>query len=113
MAKNYDSPGEILEFAAPAGGVISGNGYLIGSALGIAQNTVAAAVRTTFFVGPGVVVVNKVSAQAWTEGLKIYWVNTAFNFTSTVGTNTLVGYAAAAAANPSATGKVRLDGATR
>jgi predicted RecA/RadA family phage recombinase len=55
----------------------------------------------------------KVSAQAWTEGAKIYWDDTAKNFTTTSGGNTLAGVAAAAAANPSATGKVRLDGVAR
>jgi predicted RecA/RadA family phage recombinase len=57
--------------------------------------------------------VAKVSAQAWTEGLKIYWDNTAKLFTSTASTNPLVGFATRVAANPTATGYVRLDGVVR
>ena len=61
----------------------------------------------------GVVTHAKVSAQAWTEGVKIYWDDSAKNFTTTSSGNTLCGVAAAAAANPSATGYVRLDGVAR
>jgi len=40
----------------------------------------------------------------------IYWDDAAKNATTTVGTNKLIGVATAAAANPSATGRVRLNG---
>jgi predicted RecA/RadA family phage recombinase len=110
---NYDSPGEIVNCVVPAGGVVAGLGYKIGDLVCIATVDAAAGVTAAFYVGRGVVVVAKVSAQAWTQNQKIYWDNTAFNFTNVVGTNTLVGTAAAPAANPSATGKVRLDGVAR
>jgi predicted RecA/RadA family phage recombinase len=54
--------------------------------------------------------VAKVSAQAWTVGAPIYWDDTAKLFTTTSTSNTLAGVAVAAAANPSATGRVRLNG---
>ena len=110
--KTYVSEGDVLTLTAPTAGVVSGTAYLIGSLVVIATRTVA---QTLEFEGQvtGVVSHAKVSAQAWTEGAKIYWDDTAKNFTTTSGGNTLVGVAAEAAANPTATGKVRLDGVAR
>lgn len=111
--ENYNSPGEIVELTAPSGGVVAGTAYKIGSLIVVATVTAAEAAKFSAFVGPGVVEHAKVSAQAWTEGVKLYWDDTAKNFTTTSSGNTLAGVAAAAAANPSATGKVRLDGVAR
>lgn len=110
--KNYVQPGDVLELTAPSGGVVSGTAYLIGSLLVIATVTAA---QTEKFNGQvvGVVEHAKVSAQAWTEGVKVYWDNSAKLFTTTSGGNTLVGVAAKVADNPSATGFVRLDGVAR
>ena len=53
----------------------------------------------------------KVSAQAWaTVGLDIYWDDTAKKFTTVSTNNTLIGKNVATAANPSATGRLRLNG---
>jgi predicted RecA/RadA family phage recombinase len=51
-----------------------------------------------------------VSAQAWTAGALVYWDDTAKLFTTTSTSNTLAGVAVAIAANPTATGRVRLNG---
>jgi len=110
--KNFDQEGEVIPLTAPSGGVVSGTAYKIGSLVVVALVTVAQTVAFSAIV-KGVVTHAKVSTQAWTEGLKIYWDDGAKNFTSTAGGNTLVGVAAAAAANPSATGQVRLDGVAR
>jgi len=110
--KNYAQPGEVHPFTAPAGGVTSGTAYLIGAVLVVALQSAAAGVKFSGMV-TGVVDHAKVSAQAWTEGVKVYWDNAAKNLTTTSGGNTLVGVAAKAAANPSATGRVRLDGVAR
>jgi len=47
--------------------------------------------------------------------VKVYWDNTAKNFTTTVGSNTLVGVASEAVAGGAGDtiGKVRLDGVAR
>ena len=58
----------------------------------------------------GVVTIKKTSAQAWTQGALIYWDNTAKEATTTSTSNTRIGCALVAAANPSATGTVRLNG---
>lgn len=112
MGRNYVQPGNTLTLTAPSGGVVSGTVYLIGTLLVVAQATVA---QTLPFEGKvtGVFTVPKTNAQAWTEGAKVYWDNTAKEFTTTSTSNTLAGVAAAAAANPSTTGNVRLDGVTR
>lgn len=107
--KNFIQPGETLKFTAPSGGVVSGGAYKIGALVVVA---VADAAEAAAFEGvvKGVFEVTKVSAQAWTEGAKIYWDDTAKKFTTVSTSNTLVGIAADAAANPSSTGKLVLQG---
>lgn len=107
---NFIQPGDIVTLTAPTGGVISGNGYLIGSLFVVAAETVA---QTLPFEGAvvGVFTLPKLSAQAWTEGEKVYWDNGNTRCTSVATDGALIGVAAAVAANPSATGNVRLNGA--
>ncbi|MGF7163263.1 putative RecA/RadA family phage recombinase [Rhodoligotrophos appendicifer] len=108
MAKNFVQPGDTLTLTAPSGGVVSGVAYLIGSLLVVAQ--VSKAQGLPFAGKPrGVWVLPKTSAQAWTEGVKVYWDNTNKVVTTTATDNTLVGFAVEAAANPSATGVVWLN----
>lgn len=107
--KTYDQPGAVLEFTAPAGGVVSGTGVKIGDILVIATTTAAVGEKFTG-VRQGVVTHAKVSAQAWTEGQQINWDNTAKLFTTVTTGNFKAGVAAAAAANPTATGQVVLSG---
>ena len=109
---NYIAPGEVLELTAPSGGVVSGTAYKIGDLVIVATVTAAQTVKFSALTC-GVVEHAKVSAQAWAEGVKIYWDNGTDLFTTTAGGNTLAGVAAEAAANPTATGKVRLDGVAR
>lgn len=110
--KNYIQPGDSLTFTAPAGGVLSGNAYLIGRCFGIAAGDAADAAPFVLKT-EGVFEVAKVSAQAWTAGAAIYWDNTAKLFTTVVSTNWFVGVATEAAANPTAVGRVRLNGSMR
>ncbi len=107
--KNYVQPGEVLEFTAPAGGVVAGTGVKIGDVLVIATITAAAGAKFTG-VRTGVVDHAKLSAQAWTEGQQVNWDDTNKRFTTVTTGNYRAGVAAEAAANPSATGKVVLSG---
>lgn len=107
--KNYQQKGDIVTLIAPAA-LASGVGVLVGSIFGITQNAAASGAEVEA-LRQGVFTHAKNSAEAWTVGDKVYWDNTAKVFTTTVGTNTLVGAAYAVAANPSATGTVLLDGA--
>lgn len=112
MALNYQQEGDVIDFTAPAGGVLAGTAYLIGQLLVVAL--VSAAAGATFSgKATGVWELPKLSAQAWTEGALVYWDNSNKRLTTVATGNTLVGVAAAAAANPSATGLARLNGAAR
>ena len=110
MATNHVQDGKILTLPAPTGGVVSGTAYLFGALLGVALATAAEGEDCAFAV-EGVWTLPKVSAQAWTAGARVYWDNAAKNVTTVATSNTLIGCAAAAAANPSAEGAVRLNGA--
>lgn len=109
--KNYVQPGDTVTVAAPYD-VASGGGALVGAIFGIAGGDALSGADVQL-TRVGVFTHAKTSAQAWTVGAKLYWDNSAKVFTTTSSGNTLVGVAAAAAANPSATGTVLLDGATR
>lgn len=104
--KNYVQPGVTVTVTAPED-VTSGRGLLVGALFGIAATTAASGAEVEI-VTEGVFTHAKTSAQAWTQGAKVYWDNTNKVFTTAASGNTLVGVAAAAAANPSATGTVRL-----
>lgn len=104
---NYVQEGNFLTLTAPSGGVVSGVLYLIGTLAVVA--TVDAAEGESFAASTrGVHDLAKTSAQAWTEGAEIYR-DAVTGAATTVSTdNTLIGKAAAVAANPSATGAVLL-----
>jgi len=106
--KNYVQAGEHLTVAAPYDAA-GGTGVKTGSIFGIAQGDVLSGANVVL-VRKGVFSVAKVSAQAWTVGAKIYWDDTAKLFTTVATSNTLVGAATAAAANPSAVGEALLTG---
>ncbi|AGC43261.1 hypothetical protein MYSTI_01930 [Myxococcus stipitatus DSM 14675] len=106
---NYSQLGETVTLTAPYA-VSSGEGALVGSLFGVATGNVASGAEGEFLTC-GVVVLKKTSAQAWTQGAKVYWDNAARECTTTASTNALIGCALSAAANPSATGAVRLNGA--
>jgi predicted RecA/RadA family phage recombinase len=107
--KNFIQEGETLTLAAPYN-VLSGEGLLVGSIFGVAAYDAisGAAVETQV---EGVFDLKKTSAQAWTVGVRVYWDDAAKECTTTASTNKLVGVAVAAAANPSALGRVRLSAA--
>lgn len=105
--KNFIQPGKTLTLPAPSGGVIGGSFVKIGSIFGVAHQTAAEGEDFDLEVG-GVYELGKTSAQAWTIGATIY--ATSAGVMTTVSTdNTKVGVAVAVAANPSATGRVRLN----
>ncbi|MGV8832544.1 MAG: DUF2190 family protein [Devosia sp.] len=106
MATNFIQTGDIIEITAAAA-VSSGDGVLIGTLFGVAVADAAIGAQVNLNT-TGVWTLPKTSAQAWTVGAAIYWDGTAC--TTTVSTNVLIGKAVAVAANPSATGVVRLNG---
>ncbi|MBN9308727.1 DUF2190 family protein [Devosia sp.] len=108
--KNFIQPGNVLTVTAPAGGVESGAALLVGSLFGIANGNAAEGEDVELSL-TGIYELPKVSAQAWTQGAKLYWDNATKLVTTAAaaGANALIGVAAKAAANPSATGEVRLS----
>ncbi len=73
--KGFVQPGDVLDLIAPSGGVLSGQGYLIGTILAVAQTTQA---QTEIFSGlvEGVVEMDKLSANNMTAGLLVNWNDT-------------------------------------
>lgn len=106
MASNFLQHGDVLTVEAPAT-VASGDGVLVGLIFGIAV-TSAGSGEDVPIKTAGVFRMPKVSAQAWaTVGLTIYWDDGNTRCT-TVDTGVPIGVNVATAANPSATGDVKL-----
>lgn len=113
--KNYVQPGNTITVIAPAD-VLSGAGVLVGSIFGVAEFDALSGTAVELNL-TGVVELPKTSALAINVGDKVYWDNTAKVVNKTASGNTLVGVAVTsadapsteAAANPSATVRVRLN----
>ena len=107
--KNYIQPGEVISFTAGAD-IASGDLVFIGDLPGIACADVANGGSGEAQL-KGVFTLSKVSAQAWTAGDRIYYDASLAKVTNVKDTDTkFVGFAVAAADNPSSTGKVLLAG---
>jgi predicted RecA/RadA family phage recombinase len=104
--KNYIQPGEKITIKAPAD-VLSGDGVLVGSMFGVAAVSAKEGEDVTI-VRKGVFNLNKLPAQSWDEGAKVYWNNTAKQCTTVASGNAHIGYAASPAADPSDNGIVVL-----
>ncbi len=102
--RNFVQPGRTLTLPAPAA-VKSGDGVLFGVANGDAAPGEAVDLDVE-----GVFTLPKVSALAIAPGDKVYWVATDKAVSKTASGNTLIGVATTAAANPSASVNVRLNG---
>ena len=108
--KNYVQPGDIVTLTAPAGGVVSGDGVMIGDLFGVAQHSAAAGLPFESAVA-GVFDITKVASQAWTEGQLVYWDSVAGAATTTASDNKLIGKAVAAVGSGAGEtiGRVRLN----
>lgn len=109
--KNLRSSGATMTVVALVAAA-SGSPVLVGELVGIAGHAAAIGDElVVHFVGE--YEVNKVSAQAWTLGALLYWDAGAGLVTTAAaaGANKQIGHVAAVAANPSASGVVRLAAA--
>lgn len=104
--KNYVQDGKTITLTAPAGGVTTGVGVLIGALFVVPL--FSAAVSEPFEARVSGVATLPKASGAVTEGAKLYWDNTAKNVTTTATSNTFIGYAAAAQASGDATVNVLL-----
>ena len=108
--KDKLAAGDCITLPAPAGGTVSGDLYKVGGLVGVAATTEAEG-KDVVLKTTGVFELDKISAQAWAIGDVIY-----MNGTSRMATNVSasglfrIGVVTEVAANPSAVGRVRLDG---
>lgn len=104
---NFIQEGETLSLA-PGAAVAPGVGYLFGAGLfGVACTTAANGVASSFLT-EGVVDIAKTSALAIAVGDRLFWDATNKVVNKTVTAQQCVGVAVAAAANPSATVRMKL-----
>jgi predicted RecA/RadA family phage recombinase len=107
--RNYVQPGNSLAIAVPyAGGILSGQGVLVGALFGVAaadgaQNAVIEAATQ------GVFDITKEPALAITAGARVFWDNTNRRLTTTATGNFQVGIASLAALAADTTVRVWLN----
>ena len=107
--KTFVMEGRTITLVAPYN-VLSGGGLQVGSIVGIAATDALSGADVETLL-EGLFTVTKATGAAWTQGVLVYWDNTAKNFTTTVSTNKLAGVATAAALSGDTVGNVRLNAA--
>ena len=106
--QNFLQEGRTLYITAPGGGTVSGLPVVSGKIFGVASETVPQGVTTAIWL-KGVYLLPKTNAQAWNLGDSLYWDPVNLVVTNVNSGGLLpVGYAFAAAANPSSTGQVKI-----
>lgn len=106
--RNFVQTGDTLTLTAPAGGVVSGQAFMVGSIFAVAAydaaegEDVEADVVGVFDIGKAAGVV--------TQGAALYWDADAKVLTTVATGNTLVAVATEAAADTAATVRARLNG---
>jgi predicted RecA/RadA family phage recombinase len=107
--RNYVGTGDQITVTAPAGGVTTGVGYVIGAIFCVAIAT-AAATRSFAARRTGIVSLPK-PAGAITEGARLWWNNTTKQVATATATGLFpIGAAGAAAISAAPTVEVVLDG---
>lgn len=107
MASNFNQPGDTLTLT-PTAPVANGAGFLFGAGLfGVALTAVASGTPGPFRT-EGVVTLPKTSALAIDVGDRVFWVPGSGVVNKTAAGQVCIGVAVEAAANPSATVKVKL-----
>jgi predicted RecA/RadA family phage recombinase len=109
--KTYIAPGKSITVTAPAGGVLSGQGVLIGTLFGIAQVDAVAGADVEILT-EGVVEIGKTSALQIDVGDRVFWDATNKVVNKTAAAQVCVGVVVSAAANPSSTVRIRLGAVT-
>ncbi|KEJ93982.1 hypothetical protein SUH3_11975 [Pseudosulfitobacter pseudonitzschiae] len=104
--KNYIQEGKNLTVPAPYD-VEPGAGVLVGAMFGFATGKALAGELVTI-ARTGVYSHQKLGAQAWVVGAKVFWNDANRECTTVASGNTHIGFAVAAAADPSAEGLVAL-----
>lgn len=108
MAKNYIQDGDVITCVAPAGGVVSGGAYVIGS-IAVVATTSAAAGADFEGCTEGVFRLPKVAGDTPAQFAKAY-LKSDGSVTTTASGNTLIGVFTKAYANGTTVANVRLNG---
>jgi predicted RecA/RadA family phage recombinase len=107
--KNYIQEGRMITIAAPAGGVTSGDGVVVGALFGVASKT-AAAGETLSIATTGVFDLPKLASAVIAVGDKVSWDDTAKQVNVPDTGRYPIGTAIEAAGNGATIVRVRLDG---
>lgn len=107
--RNFIQSGDLIKVTAPAGGVTSGDGVLIGSLFGIAGGSAVEGGALTLAT-KGVYELPKLGTAVLGTGDKVSWDATNSRCDAPGSGLYPIGVAVEAAGNGSATVKVRLDG---
>ena len=107
--KNHIQKGDIITVPAPAGGIASGEGAIIGNIFGVAAYS-AAEGDPLELATTGVYKLPKATAAVLTVGARVAWDNTAKNINVPGAGRFPVGVATEAAGNGVTSVAVRLDG---
>lgn len=105
---NYVSSGERVDLVVPSGGVVGGTFYKVSDMIGCAVRTAAEGETGTLIV-EGILTAPK-AAVAFTVGARVFWDDSAKNFTTVTGGNTLAGISVETIASGVATAPIRLNG---
>lgn len=106
--RNFYQNGDSIDAVAPVGGVISGQGLLIGGLFGVAATDAAEGAKFAFHL-VGCFHLPKATGNGLTQGQKVYWDDVAKKITGTATSNTLIGHAVEAAASGATEAIARLS----
>ena len=107
--QNYIQNGDVITVPAPAGGIASGEGMIVGNIFGVTAYA-AAEGEPVELATTGVYQLPKATAAVLTVGARVAWDNTAKNINVPGAGRFPVGVATEAAGNGITSVAVRLDG---
>lgn len=106
--QNFVQPGRNITVSAPAGGVLSGEGVLVGAVFGVAVTTAAESAPVEIST-LGVFDLPKASGEEWALGDKAYWDAANKRATKTLVEGGWIGVAIAPAIASATAARVRLN----
>ena len=106
--KNYIQLGENLTFTVSGSAVVGGNGQLIGDTFGVVAGDAAVGEDAVLSL-VGVFEIDAKTADAWSQGAKLYWDDTAKELTDTASGKREVGVAWADKAASATVAQIKLN----
>jgi predicted RecA/RadA family phage recombinase len=103
--------GDFIDITS-AGALAAGSFFIANGLRGVVTAATTGAGQQTTVATRGVFTLPKATGEVWAVGALLYWDTGNSRFTTTVASNTLAGFAAAAAVSADTTGKVAIGIAT-